>query len=134
MDKTPDDFWELPEEPPTIETPKEILTAQAGFLEKHTKGVLSGLVSARTDMTGREMLLSFKIYAPSIPSYAGTYQIELFDITHPITTIYPATIEGTVIDRAIICASPEEFKQELRKILSSTKTRNVISSLLNLSR
>ena len=132
MAETGDDFWTLPGMP-FIETPKDIMTVQAGLLDKHTNRMLVASVATKAvgnTIAGNTIRVSFNIYVPGIQP---GYEVELFYASHDLT-IYPAEIGGIITNSTITCANAEDFKRELRRLLSSDRTQNIISSLLNLAR
>ena len=130
MSDITEDLWSLPDDPVIIETPKEILSAQAGLLERRTNGILIGVVESKKNLLNNNIRLDFKVYAPSVEQ---GYTIELLRVEYPVT-IYPATIKSTALESESTCQTPQEFKQEVRRILSDATTHKVINALLNLSR
>jgi len=133
----------------TIEVngPVSILKEQASLLGAKTKNIVKAKIEridflrvkslSSSDPLGQAFNYAFAIYAPAL----GDYRYRLFEIHHDIDP-YPVRI---VVDDAIaretgippevgaVANHEEEFKCFLSKILGSTKTRQVIQTILSQS-
>jgi hypothetical protein len=109
-----------------MRTPAIILREQAESLKAQTKGLLVGDV--KQTQGGPQFFLMFYIVAPTL----GGYRFHLLSVEHglgfyPLVVFHVAVQSG---EKGVQCDDEEEFVLELRRILSSDTTRDVIQKLL----
>lgn len=109
-----------------VRTPYLILKEQASILTQMTKGLLIGEVDRRPSIDQNFFLVRLRIKVPSLNSY--TYSV--VEVKYS-PKIYPLKImDLTGSEQEIECFSEQEFESVLRKILSSSPVKRVISTLL----
>ncbi len=126
-----DNLWgELPE-PDDMKSPTQILYEQGAILGTATKNVLIGTVTELSRSNDGEMRIRFDILAPALESYSyGLCSVEYDPIA-----LYPADLYDETFDsRPASCADETEFRESLRAVLSSDRTKRVISALLRESK
>lgn len=125
-------FWDLDlEEESLEETPRQVLTQQARLLGEITSDVLNGIVKTRRDPGESAYLLhDLIVIAPRLDAY----RFIILRVSQPLT-IYPLEIRGGLLeDTTYECNNIDEFKKDIREILSAEKTKKVIHSLYLQSR
>lgn len=128
-----DDLWptDLADIEP-ISVPSAILMEQADVLRRKTYSVLEGSIhnSRESDMDDDDLIWHFLIYCPILK-----YSFELFHIYHSVE-LYPLRLwcEDPEISHGattINIDSEEEFKNILRRIFSSKRTKRILVSLIS---
>lgn len=128
-----------------VKPPSTVLKEQAALLGTRTRNiVLAEVIRSELELrVGNSLEFSFYIVAPAL----GNYRYRLFTVLHPVVNLYPVNIfldddvyheitEGDVQanGRAVLKAATQaEFEDILRKVFASSKTRQIINSLLALS-
>ena len=124
MPAHPISFWQnIPQNIPKVKTPSSVLREQAGMLEKMTQGLLTGVVTTRTNSDG-ELVHSLYIQAPLLADYSYL----LLSVVHS-SPIFPLRLEfhGRKIPSI---KSMEEFERALKGVLKNPVTIQVIEELL----
>jgi hypothetical protein len=130
----PDDFGTF-----TLTPPITILREQAEFLGKKTRGMVGGRVLTSkeadhwTPAEGDPPLRSFSgdlhhdfyLEVPSLDNYLYL----LFAVVHPLD-LYPLELLDNAANKTYQCKDEGEFVQRLQDLLSSDRTKKVISALL----
>ena len=115
-----DSFWAIPDVT-AIRTPLSILREQAAALTQQTHGVLVGEATANPE--GERIVVSLDIIAPGLNDYR--YRVMRYE--QP-PEMYPGTLrmggDGDII------SDESDFMASIKKILSSEKMKNVLTSLL----
>lgn len=119
-----DDLWgDLPKVG-KIKTPLEILKEQSNLLSEKTNGLLVGEISRRK--AEDQFYYSFKLVAPPLNNYG--YQLLL--IQHDIG-FYPLVLKNSQVEGSRTeCSDEKSFKNGLRDVFTSDKTKTVINKLL----
>lgn len=135
MPNQSESYWDLDFDFSSEETPRRIMTQQAGFLEKVTQGLLHGYISTRKEylseaveemIEGGDLIHDFFIVAPALDNY----RYKLFEVTQPIT-IYPLRIENAAFEGgAMNCKNIDELKKGIAQVLNDQKTKQVIRALI----
>jgi hypothetical protein len=117
IDLWPDDIGDA-----TFRTPLSFLKEQASFLGQKTQQLVKAEVES--EPSGNDFLHIFSIVSPSF----NNYRYELFRLKHGVT-LYPAVLYWNRIPYDI----PDEksLKDKLKTILTDTKTKNIVNSLLS---
>ncbi|MCA9115787.1 MAG: hypothetical protein KDA79_11940 [Planctomycetaceae bacterium] len=111
---------------PLMRTPRGILQEQAEILSTATEGILRGRVDERQCQDNNGALsYDLDIVVPSLNSYTYT----LLTIEHPIE-LFPVHVYSLSF-KPTTCETEEEFEAAIENILSSSKVRQVLSSLLS---
>jgi hypothetical protein len=105
-------------------TPYAILKEQAGYLAENTNGLVTALVTRKTDSDG-DVHLKFFFVAPAL----GDYRYLLLTLWHNPVMVYP--VHDWQADEEI--ASEAELVEYLKTLFSSDNTQSVLSSLINQS-
>jgi hypothetical protein len=113
-------FWVIPDVA-NVKTPLSILREQASALTEQTKGTLVGVVETKSD--GGRMEDRLEISVPSLNDYR--YRILTYEHT---IELYPGTVLAN-LNHSV--SNKNEFIELVRQILSSDRTRNVLTSLLS---
>ena len=138
-----EDYWPEDLESLEILAPVAILTQQASILGKKTNGVVEGFVNSKD--VGSKLHFKFYLVAPTL----GNYRYPLFTMSHDIC-MYPIDIE--LEEEIFEEIYPDEFNEYqetylkppkkhqiedealfiefLKMVFSSTKTRQIIGSML----
>ncbi len=127
MPAQPVSLWGIiPNKIPKIKTPSSILREQASMLEKMTEGLLTGIVTSRTNSNG-ELVHSLYIQAPLLADYSHL----LLSVVHGSPT-FPLRLEfnGRKIPQI---KSLELFERALTGVLKNPATVQVINDLLQAS-
>lgn len=118
-----------------ISGPLTILKEQGQHLEKMTKGVLtydidSKVIDAIDNKPFKRLVrIDFYIHAPLL----NDYKFLLFYITHDFILTYPLNISIDLVKTSKDINNENDFKAELKKILGSEYTVNVLQRLLSQS-
>ena len=115
-------------------TPVSILREQASNLGRKTRNVIQARVIREPDVPSKGFCYEFQLVVPAL----GPYNYSLFSMSYDVT-MYPVTIRGDrdVIQEIgegqneIVADSEDDFKERLRRILGSRKTRTVIRALMS---
>ena len=113
-------FWVI-SDVANVKTPLSILREQASALTEQTKGTLVGVVETKSD--GGRMEDRLEISVPSLNDYR--YRILTYEHT---IELYPGTVLAN-LNHSV--SNENEFIELVRQILSSDRTRNVLTSLLS---
>jgi hypothetical protein len=109
---------------PATTPPVAILRQQGALLNEKTNGLLEGVVlSGRRDS---ELHYQFYIRAPLLENYAYL----LFEVIHSPILFYPLVVKTDLTEQGKTVASEEQFRQVLRDLFSSERSKEVIRSLL----
>jgi len=126
------DLWgEFPLEE-TVRTPLAILREQATLLGQKTENVLQGRVSLGRSRSGNEFVASLYIEAPALDDYSYL----ALTIRYPVA-LYPVLVVESgpgLFPQGAKCDDEESFVQTLGAILSHSRIRQVIASLIAQSR
>jgi hypothetical protein len=137
MDDEIEDLW-----PDSIrvdtQTPGLILQAQAEILQKKTKGLIKGEVSADI---GNNVKYLFDIVSSPKPQ-----RYRLLAVTHEREAVYPVFLESNIFDRepdllasmfhhatTRVASTASEFKSALKALFSSRNTLALIDSMIALT-
>jgi hypothetical protein len=126
-----------------LNTPVELLQQQASYLGEMTKNELKGIVGNSDALFDKgEFKYEFYINAPTL----GNYSYKLFSISHDID-LYPVNIflENEMIKeilgdrytsniKAIKCSNEAHFIGTLGRVFAAKRTRNIITSLLQMTK
>ncbi len=127
-----------------VRTPKSILEEQAAVLRQATQGMLTAeVVDAgwRTVSGKHGSLLNFPFdnakdtaknfaYDFELVAPAMNYRYTLLTVVHDID-LYPVQLVGPAIPGSARCDDEDAFVVRVQEILSSDKTRRVLSRLLS---
>ncbi len=116
----PDDFWPDNIADSKLTTPLAILKEQAALLGEETKQLVTGEVV--TGVLGPLFVHSFYIVAPTL-----RYRYELFTASHAIN-YYPLTVQFA--NQKTSLNNEDDFRAQLKTILSDPHTLNVVHSIL----
>ncbi len=109
-----------------IRTPVAVLREQATLLSPKTEGLISAEVT--TEVYDGEFIHAFELVVPTLQFY----RYRLFEVRHS-STLYPVRViaerTGPRLTDPFV-DDEEAFTDWLRGILSSDKTKKIISSLL----
>jgi hypothetical protein len=116
-----------------LRTPKEILVEQANLLSEATQGAIVGVVDSRVESTlfgrdtvsGQEFVHDLDVRVPSLNNYTYT----LLTVAHGID-LYPVEVSSETYSVGK-CATEEAYIELLLKILSSQRTKGILSKLLS---
>ena len=117
-------LWVIPDVS-TVKTPLSILREQANQLTQQTGGLLRGDVAARP--WNGSFSLSLRIIVPALENY----MVELLTYDQPLK-LYPGSMDSDFYDDVVSwkVENEDRFVSALRAVLSSRKTREVLSALL----
>lgn len=104
-------------------TPYAILKEQASYLAENTNGLVTGLVTRKTDSNG-DVWLRFFFVAPAL----GDYRYSLLTLWHDPIIVYPVHASGSEN-----IASEAKLVEYLKMVFSSDNTQTALSSLINQS-
>jgi hypothetical protein len=102
------------------ETPLAILRQQGFALGQVTKNIVVGRVT--TEGSGGRFLHRFHLYCSAL-----SYETELFTVDHGIE-LYPAQL--VAYTGGLRVGSPDELKNELKRLFATEKTRQLIATLM----
>lgn len=129
-----------------IISPKEVLTKQGEFLGKMTDEIVFGRVEdldfielsdLGIDEDNSTFSYKFVIKSKFLPNYKYTMMAISHDITlYPLKMSLDSQIkeELNVKQKLLIMNSEEEFLNNLKRILQSSRVKHVISALIKLSK
>lgn len=123
-----DNLWGVLPDKDHRQTAKQILKQQAAFLSESTRNHLEGVVRTTSwqelvpDQIGCEM----SINVPNL----GNYRYDVVRVAYDPLVLYPVTIWDRSTGVSTDASDEQELLQELRSILRSENTHNVIASLL----
>ena len=122
----PDDLWPENIADSTMLTPVTILKQQAALLGEKTKQLVTGEVVTQAQEFGNPMVLPFVHHFNIVAPTLG-YKYELFTVSHGIN-FYPLTLRygGNTLSNS----NEDSFRENLKTILSSQHTLNVVHSIL----
>jgi hypothetical protein len=125
---TNENLWgDLPVGDARMMTPMTVLKEQANLLDERTNGVLLCRVYVLAKSPNIE--LDMDVIAPALDSYRYT----LLRVSHPVL-LYPLEMTDLTREKQFLCANEQEFRRDLRQILSSPEVHKVISALLSQSK
>jgi len=134
-----DNLWgELPE-PDDLRSPAQILAEQGAILGAATKNVLLGKVVELPRSDDETVRIQFDILAPALENYSYALCVVEYDpvVLYPVyltSFVGPSRGPNVGPPRVKSCADESEFRAELQAVLSSDKTKKVISALLRESK
>jgi hypothetical protein len=121
-----DDLWPENIAESTLVTPISIMKEQAALLGEKTKQLVKGEVTSQSPSSigglATPFVHRFYIVAPTL-----NYRYELFSISHGIN-FYPLSLSYANTSHSM--RSEAEFKENLKTLLSSQHTLNVVHSIL----
>jgi hypothetical protein len=120
------DLWgDIPE---VLElTPRDLMREQAAYLEQKTKGLLTAEVTMSSEPVNKGALKQTQIFYLVVPTMK--YRYELFTILQKdAIAVYPVMLmqDGMPVE----AHNEAEFIKIMQKILSSERTKRIVSSLL----
>lgn len=115
----PDNFGVEPEI-----TPLTILKEQASLLGERTKNLVEGSVQTGV---GAELEFRHSLYLV-VPTLTN-YRYFLLSVHHN-PSIYPLEIRDGTSNRMILSHNFDEFRENLKEILSSDRVKRIVSTLL----
>jgi hypothetical protein len=113
-------FWAIPDVA-NLRTPLSILREQASALTDQTKGTLVGMVEAKGE--GGKIEISLDISVPSL----NDYRYRILTYRQPIE-LYPGVVVADVLSQV---SDEKRFTETVKAVLSSTRVRNALVSLLS---
>lgn len=119
-----DSFWAPLPDVESIRTPLAIMNEQAVALSELTNRLLEGAVVQSSNNPGN-IAATLQIIAPSL----NGFRVSMVSISHGIQ-LYPLVLIDHMTSAQVSVPSEEVFNQELKEILGSEKTRQIIASLL----
>ena len=122
MTEAEQSYWNFDALVTGLVTPRDILEKQATELERQSGGVLVGKVVTSTSEYGEMLVHSLIVRAPALE-----YAYGLLEIQHP-ADLFPVTVHSE--DRSDDVNSMEEFKDKIREILRSDRTRKIVEGLI----
>jgi hypothetical protein len=127
MSGEPNDLWPEKFEPATKKSPAELLAEQAQLLESKTGGVVKADVEDASYHSETEFARKFVLVAPKLRGYRYTLFKVIFPVTLYPVKIWDAPMEGM---ENFDADSEEDFRQQLKRILGSPRTKEIIASLM----
>ncbi len=113
-----------------IRTPVQILREQAAALGPKTRNlVVAEVNTSARDRSFKSRKKDFVHELTLVVPSLDDYRYLLFSLSHDVE-LYPVHVEYLANDVEIDVASEEELNEVLQDVLSSPKTKNIISSLL----
>lgn len=128
-------FWAVPDLT-NVRTPLSILREQAAALTEQTKGVLVGEVDVTRDDNG-DLRIRMDVVSPAL----NNYRYRILSYKQPIS-MYPGTLFAEVMavnklqpkDAIKIVDNESDFISDIKIVLSSEKTKEVLAALIAQSR
>jgi hypothetical protein len=117
-------FWAIPDST-TLRTPASILREQAAALTEQTKGVIVGSVDTRAEAGKLYVILNLTVPA------LNDYRYRVLTYEQPIE-LYPGRLAVSAAETTMWVSIGDEgrFVAEIRRVLSSEKVKNILTSLL----
>ena len=109
-----------------IKTPTTHLKEQADLLAEGTNKVLEAEVE--TGKTDGDVTVTLAIVAPALNRYSYT----VLRVNHGVE-IYPLTLSDIANNQSYRCDTEEKFLGSLETVLTSTKVRKILRSLVSQS-
>jgi len=120
-------MWgDIPKRGKGIKLPFDYLREQAFILSEMYASNIIGEVIQDFSSSGK-VSIDFNIRVPPL----GSYSYSLLNVAHGID-IYPLMIHGFVNKTDYKCVDENEFKHDLREVLSSPQVKKVIENILTL--
>ena len=116
-------------------TPAHILQDQAMALnERPTSLIRASVATSGLSATTQKFRSTLAITVPSL----DRYRLDIVTVIYPLRDYYPLVLSDDLGDpdderSNMICNSEQEFRNELRRILSSKRTTDTLKSLLLLT-
>ena len=113
-------------------TPVQILREQASAFNEKAKSLI--IASVATNGLEQKFHSTLAITVPSL----NRYHLDIVTAIYPLGDYYPLVLSDDLGDpdderSNMICNSEQEFRNELRRILSSKRTTDTLKSLLLLT-
>ena len=105
-----------------VVTPRDILEEQATQLKLQSGGLLNGRVVTSTSEYGEMLVHALIVRAPALE-----YSYQLLEIEHP-ADLFPVTVHAE--DKSDDVNSMEKFKDKIREILRSERTKKIVEGLI----
>jgi hypothetical protein len=115
-------FWSIPDTE-HLRSPMGILREQATALTEQTKGTLVGIVESGRGQAG-ELHIQLELSVPAL----NDYRFRILQYTQPVE-MYPGAIYYD--SRGFSVPDEAAFISTVKDILSSSRVRNVLASLLS---
>jgi hypothetical protein len=134
MTLTIPDLWPSDVAVTEVLTPLAILRYQAGQLRAKSKGLLEAEVTTETVDEDRTAHLYLELVAPAL----DRYRYRLLHAWHANDFVYPVNVQSNVRDEPFlppgsqppVAATQEQFLELVGAILSSSKAKSVVQSLI----
>ena len=123
MSESQEDYWPQDLGKTGLDTPAALMGTQAALLGQKTNQQITATVQALGGSPA-EFVWSFQLLSAAL----GNYRYELFRVFHPLT-LYPATIQWEGHPNKAV-GTHEEFKDALKEILGSDRTKRIVEALL----
>ena len=114
-------------------TPAQILKEQASaFNERAGRHIRASV--ATSGLRTKKFRSTLSITVPSL----DRYRLDIVTVIYPLIEYYPLTLSDDLADEEEVlvestCKSEQAFRDELHRILSSTRTTDTLNSLLSLA-
>ena len=113
-------------------TPVQILREQASAFNEKSKSLI--IASVATNGLEQKFHSTLAVTVPSL----NRYHLDIVTAIYPLGDYYPLVLSDDLGDpdderSNMICNSEQEFRNELRRILSSKRTTDTLKSLLLLT-
>lgn len=118
-------LWNIPADAGTKSTPLKLLREQALALSQGTRGDLLGEVDA-TSMGDSNMVVDFRISIPSL----NDYSYGMFKYFSNVADLFNGHIFSLVHKTDYVINGEEQFKEVLKRIITSPETTKIIENLL----
>lgn len=116
-------------------TPVQILREQAMALnERDTPLIRASVATSGLSATTQKFRSTLAITVPSL----DRYRLDIVTVIYPLRDYYPLELSDDLANEydkqsEVSCHSEQEFREELRRILSSKRTTDTLKSLLLLT-
>ncbi len=114
-------------------TPAQILKEQASAFNERVGRHIRASV-ATSGLRTQKFRSTLAVMVPSL----DRYHLDIVTVIYPLIEYYPLILSDDLADEQeelvdLTCKSEEEFRKELHRILSSTRTTDTLNSLLSLA-
>ena len=114
-------------------TPAQILKEQASAFNERVGRHIRASV-ATSGLRTPKFRSTLAVMVPSL----DRYHLDIVTVIYPLIEYYPLILSDDLADEQeelvdLTCKSEEEFRKELHRILSSTRTTDTLNSLLSLA-
>lgn len=116
-------------------TPVQILREQAMALnERDTPLIRASVATSGLSATTQKFRSTLAITVPSL----DRYRLDIVTVIYPLRDYYPLELSDDLANEynkqsEVSCHSEQEFREELRRILSSKRTTDTLKSLMLLT-